>query len=339
MAEKAGLRIRAEKPFYDVIIVGGGPAGLSAAVYASADGLKVLLIERQAPGGQAGNSPKIENFLGFPSGISGSELTRRAVTQARRFGTEILTTQAVSRITSTGNTKTVVFADGSEVSAKMVLIATGAWFRTLNLPDCERWQGAGIYYGAAHTEAINYRDQDVIVIGGANSAAQGMLFLSRYARKVTVLIRGSDADWSQYLDQSIRSNEKIELRFNAEVVEIHGEDKIQEVVIHDRQDDTTQNLPAAAIFVFIGQKPQSDFVTDLVLRTESGHIMTGLDLIQDGKRPPGWTLKRDPLMLETSVPGIFAAGDVRNGTKHGVAAASGDGDAAVSLFWQYLSTI
>jgi thioredoxin reductase (NADPH) len=154
-----------------------------------------------------------------------------------------------------------------------------------------------------------------------------------------VLIRGSDGDWSQYLDESIRSNEKIELRFNTELVEIHGEDKIQEVVIRDRQNGTTHNLPAAAIFVFIGQKPQSDFVADLVVRTESGHIMTGLDLIQDGKRPPGWTLNRDPMMLETNVPGIFAAGDVRNGTKHGVAAASGDGDAAVTLFWQYLSTI
>ena len=233
----------------------------------------------------------------------------------------------------------MTFADGSEVSAKIVLIATGAWFRTLDLPGSERWQGAGIYYGAAHTEAANYRDQDVIVIGGANSAAQAMLFLSKYAHKVTVLIRGSDPDWSQYLDQAIRSNEKIELRFNTELVEIHGEDTIQEVVIRDRKDNSRQNLPAAAIFVFIGQKPQSDFVADLVLRTESGHILTGLDLVQDGKRPPGWPLNRDPLMLETSVPGIFAAGDVRNGTKHGVAAASGDGDAAVSLFWQYLSTI
>ena len=166
-----------------------------------------------------------------------------------------------------------------------------------------------------------------------------MLFLSKYAHKVTVLIRGDDPDWSQYLDQAIRSNEKIELKFNSELVEIHGEDTIREVVIRNREGNTLQKLPAAAIFVFIGQKPQSDFVADLVLRTSSGHILTGLDLVQDGKRPPGWGLNRDPLMLETSVPGIFAAGDVRNGTKHGVAAASGDGDAAVSLFWQYLSTI
>ena len=339
LAQKVGLRVRAEKPFYDVIIIGAGPAGLSAAVYASADGLKVLLIERQAPGGQAGNSPKIENFLGFPSGISGGELTRRAVTQARRFGTEILTTLSVAGIRVEGNTKIVSLNDGSEVSAKIVLIATGAWFRMLDLPGIERWQGAGVYYGAAHTEAANYRDEDVIVIGGANAAAQGMLFLSKYARKVTVLIRSSDPDWSQYLDVAIRANEKIEVLFNSELVEIRGDDKMREVAVQDSRNGETRCIPARAVFVFIGQRPQSDFVANLVLRTESGHILTGLDLVKDGKRPPDWPLNRDPLMLETSVPGIFAAGDVRNGTKHGVAAATGDGDAAVSLFWQYLSTI
>jgi thioredoxin reductase (NADPH) len=339
LAEKIGLRTHAEKPFYDVIIIGGGPAGLSAAVYASADGLKTLLIERQAPGGQAGNSPKIENFLGFPNGISGTELTRRAVTQARRFETEILTTQSVTALRSEGNTKTVTLSDGSEISARIVLIATGAWFRTLQIPEIERWQGAGVYYGAAHTEAANYRDQPVVVIGGANSAAQGMLFLARYASKVTVLIRGDSPDWSQYLDLAIRGNEKIELRLHSEVVEIHGEQSIHEVLVRNKQTSAEECLPAAAVFVFIGQKPQSEFVAGLVQRAASGHILTGLDLVRDGKRPAGWTLARDPLMLETSVPGIFAAGDVRNGAKHGVAAATGDGDAAVSLFWQYLSTI
>lgn len=339
VAEKVGLRTQAENPFYDVIIIGGGPAGLSAAVYASADGLKVLLIERQAPGGQAGNSPKIENFLGFPSGISGSELTRRAVTQARRFGTEILTTQPVTGIKVEGNTKIVCMGDGSEINAKIVLIATGAWFRTLNLPGIERWNGAGVYYGAAHTEAAYYKDQDVIIVGGANSAAQGMLFLSRYAHKVTVLIRGSDPDWSQYLDTAIRTNPKIEVLFNHEITEIHGENDIQEITLKNSQTHETRRIPAWGIFVFIGQKPQSDFVSNLVMRTDRGHILTGLDLLKDGKRPPSWPLDRDPFMLETSVPGIFAAGDVRNGTKHGVAAATGDGDAAVSLFWEYLSTI
>ena len=339
LAEKAGLRTRAERPFYDVIIIGGGPAGLSAAVYGSADGLRMLLIERQAPGGQAGNSPKIENFLGFPSGISGKELTRRAVTQARRFGAEMLASQTVAAIRSEGNTKTVTLADGSELSAKIVLIATGAWFRTLDLPGIQRWNGAGVYYGAAHTEAANYKDQDVIVIGAGNAAAQGMLFLSKYARKVTVIIRGPDPDWSQYLDVAIQADPKIEILYHSDLAEIHGESKMNEVVIQNNQSGERRSLPAAAVFVFIGQKPQSDFVADLVMRSESGHILTGLDLVKDGKRPPNWPLNRDPLLLETSVPGIFAAGDVRNGTKHGVAAAAGDGDAAVSLFWQYLATI
>ena len=339
VAEKAGLRTRPELPFYDVIIIGSGPGGLSAAVYASADGLNVLLIERHAPGGQAGNSPKIENFLGFPSGISGNDLTRRAVTQARRFGAEILTAQAVAGLRSEGNIKIVTLPDGTELSSKIVLIATGAWFRLLERPGIERWNGAGVYYGAAHTEAANCRDEDVIVIGAGNAAAQGMLFLSKYARQVTVLIRAAEPTWSKYLDVAIRADEKIALLFNTELVEARGEDKLREVVLQNDQSGQLRSVPAAAIFVFIGQKPQSDFVADLVLRTESGHILTGLDLVKDGERPLHWPLKRDPLLLETNVPGIFAAGDVRNGTKHGVAAATGDGNAAVSMFWQYLATV
>ncbi len=339
LAEKTGLRTKAENPFYDVVIIGAGPAGISAAVYASFDGLKVLLVERQAPGGQAGNSPKIENFLGFPSGISGGELTRRAIAQAKRFGAEILSTQRVQCIKTEGNTRIVVLGDGTNISAKMVLIATGAWFRTLTLPGIERWNGAGVYYGAAHTEAANYMDQDIIVIGAGNAAAQAILFLSKFARKVSVLIRSNDTDWSQYLDRSIRLNEKVTLLFHHEITGIQGEAKMEAVEVKDRESGETKVMPAAAVFVFIGQKVQSDFVADLVMRAPSGHILTGLDLVRDGKRPATWPLDRDPLLLETSVPGIFAAGDVRNGTKHGVAAAVGDGDAAVSLFWQYLSTI
>ena len=339
VAEKVGLRTRATQPFYDVIIIGAGPAGLSTAVFASAGGVKVLLIERQAPGGQAGNSPKIENFLGFPSGISGGELTRRAVTQARRFGTEMLTTQAVTGVRSEDKARIVTLADGSEVAAKMVVISTGAWFRVLDLPGVERWHSVGVYYGAAHTEAANYQGQDVVVIGAANAAAQAILFLSKYVRRVTVLIRGSQPTWSKYLDPPIRADEKIELRLNAELCEIHGDDRISEVVVKDVRTGETTALPAAAVFVFIGQQPQSEFVGDLLQRSESGHILTGLDLLRDWKRPSGWPLNRDPLMLESSVPGIFAVGDVRNGIKHGVAAATGDGNAAVAMFWQYLSTV
>ena len=329
VAEQTGLSVRAERPFYDVVIVGGGPAGLSAAVMASADGLKVLLIERSAPGGQAGNSPKIENFLGFPSGISGSDLTRRAVTQARRFGTEILTTQGVTAVRNDPNTKVVTLADGSEVSAKIVLIATGAWFRTLDLPDIARWNGAGVYYGAAHTEAANYQGRPVIVVGAANSAAQGILFLSRYASKVTVLIRRDEPGWSHYLDVAIRAAANVELAFHTELTAVHGDEQIREVVTCNNESGEEQTRPAAAVFVFIGQKPQSDFVADLVECSPSGHILTGLDLVRNGKQPKHWPLTRDPLLLETSVPGVFAAGDVRNGTKHGVAAATGDGNAAV----------
>lgn len=339
LAEKVGLRTSPELPFYDVAIIGSGPGGLSAAVYGSADGLKVLLAERHAPGGQAGNSPKIENFLGFPSGISGGDLTRRAVTQAKRFGAEILTTQEVTKIRVDEDVKIVTFADGSEISARIVLIATGAWFRLLELPGIDKWNGAGIYYGAAHTEAANCIDQDLVIIGAGNAAAQGLLFLSRYAKHIRVLIRGDETSWSNYLDVAIRADKKIELIFNSELVEVCGADRVETAVIKNHKTGESEEIPAQALFVFIGQKPQSEFVDGLVRRSESGHILTGLDLIQEGQRPPEWPLKRDPFLLETSVPGIFAAGDVRNGTKHGVAAATGDGNAAVSNFWQYLATV
>lgn len=338
VADKCGLRTRASRPFYDAVIIGGGPAGLSASVYASSDGLKVLLIERQAPGGQAGNSPKIENYLGFPAGISGADLTRRAVSQAQRFGAEILTTRAVTGLRAEGQTRIVTLDDGSEIASKIVLIATGQWFRTLPLPGVEKWHGAGVYYGAAHTEAANYADKDAIVIGGANSAAQGMLFLARYARSVTVLIR-SQPDWSNYLDNAIHTHPRIKLLERHELREIIGGEHIERVCIENNQTGQRQELPASAIFVFIGQKPQSDFVKGALQLTPDGHIMTGLSLIQNGKRPEGWALDRDPFMLETSMPGVFAAGDVRNGTRHGVASGVGDGNAAVSLFWQYLATI
>jgi thioredoxin reductase (NADPH) len=219
-----------------------------------------------------------------------------------------------------------------------VLIATGAWFRTLDVPGTEKWGGAGVYYGAAHVEASNYRDQPVVVVGGANSAAQGLLYLRRFASSVTVLIRGEAPTWSRYLDVAIRASDKISICFNTELTEVRGDDRIREVAVKSNKTGQASTLPAAAVFVFIGQEPQTDFVPDGVLKSPSGHILTGLDLVGDGKRPAGWPLERDPLILETSVPSVFAAGDVRNGTKHGVAAATGDGNAAVSRFWQYLST-
>ena len=339
IADKNGLRTHAERKVYDVIIVGGGPGGLSAAVYAGADGLKVLLIERQAPGGQAGNSPKIENYLGFPTGISGSDLTRRAVTQARRFGAEILSTQAVTGLRAEGGLRIVILADGSEVSGKIVLIATGAWFNTLPIANAARFNGAGIFYGAAHTEGAYYLDKQVVVVGAANSAAQGMLYLARFAHTVTVLIRGTKPTWSGYLNTAIRQHAKIQLHFESEVTDVHGAQTLERVSVRDRRDGSIREIEAEAMFVFIGQKPQSAWLTGTVALSPSGHILTGYDLLQDGKRPSGWMPQRDPMPLETSIPGVFAAGDVRNGTKHGVSAATGDGNAAVSMFWQYLSTM
>jgi thioredoxin reductase (NADPH) len=339
VARASGLRTQPSRPFYDVVILGAGPAGLSAAVTASADGLGVLVVERQAPGGQAGNSPRIENFLGFPSGVSGADLTRRAVMQARRFGAEILATRAATGIRPEGNTRIVVLDDGSEVACKIVLISTGAWFRTLDAPEFQKWTGAGVFYGSAQTEAANYQDRDVVVVGAANSAAQGVLHLRRFARSVTVLIRGDAPTWSKYLDVDIREADNIHLLEQTELAGLEGDQEIEAVVAHRTGDGAEIRLPGAALFIFIGQEPQSDFVANLVERTEDGFVLTGIDLLRDGKRPNGWTLERDPLALETNVPGVFAAGDVRNGAKHGVAAATGEGNAAVALFWQYLSTI
>ncbi|MBI3360841.1 MAG: FAD-dependent oxidoreductase [Chloroflexi bacterium] len=339
LAAKVGLKTQAALPFYDLVIVGGGPAGLAAAVYGSSDGLKCLLIERQAPGGQAGNSPKIENYMGFPQGLSGGDLARRAVTQARRFGTEIISAQAASKVRVQDKYRVVAMADGSEVSCHVVLIATGASFHTLDCPGAAELAGAGVYYGAAHTEAFYYKDQDVFVIGGANSAAQGAIFLTRFARKVTVMIRGAELTASQYLVDEIKANEKIEIVPHAEIVELHGQGRLEETVIKNNATGEMKTLPGAAMFVFIGARPHSDVVSGLVMCDEKGAILTGPDLTKDGKRPRGWPLDRDPFILETNVPGIFAAGDVRHGSNSRVASAAGEGGMAVALTWQYLKTI
>ncbi len=339
LAEKVGLQTRAAQPFYDLVIVGAGPAGLAAAVYASSDGLHCLIVERQAPGGQAGRSPKIENYLGFPAGLSGGDLARRAVAQARRFGAELLSAQEAVRVHTQDIYRVVTLLDGTQINCHAVLLASGASFNILKMPGAAELTGAGVYYGAAHTEAAYYGGQDVFVVGGANSAAQGALFLSRFARKVTVLIRGPAPTASQYLVDAMRADEKIELRVNADLLEVHGQGKLDAVTIMDNLTNQPHTLSGAALFVFIGVKPQSDLVADLVLRDPKGYILTGPDLMQEGKRPKGWPLDRDPYMLETSVPGIFAAGDVRYGTNHRVASATGDGGIAVAMIHQYLRTL
>jgi thioredoxin reductase (NADPH) len=341
LAEKTGFKTKASLPFYDLVIIGAGPAGLAAAVYAASNGIRCLIIEKQAPGGQAGNSPKIENYLGFPSGLSGMDLARRAITQVKRFGAEIITTQSVASIRVQDSYRVTSLADGSEISSKAILIATGARFRRLELPGIDELIGAGVYYGAAYTEAINYTDQPVVVVGGANSAGQGAMYLSRFASKVTQLIRSpAGPTMSRYLIDAELANPKIEHLLQTELVEIRGKPgKIECVVVRNNKTNETQTLPMAAVFIFIGAVPQSDFVRDLVAVDANGFVLTGADLLKDGKRPKGWPLDRDPMILETSVPGIFAAGDVRLGTTHRVATATGEGGIAVGAIEAYLNTL
>ena len=339
LADKVGLQTKAELPFYDIIIVGSGPAGLASAVYAGSEGYSCLVIERAAPGGQAGSSPKIENYLGFPSGISGDDLTRRAVSQAKRFGVEILSAQQAVKVEVRDEYRIVTLADGTELSCHAVLIATGASFHTLKMPGGDKLTGAGIYYGAAYTEAMNYKDKNVFVVGGANSAAQGALYLTRFARKVTVLIRGPRPTASKYLVDAMEENEKLELMLNTDLVELKGETSLEQIVVHNTVTDETTTFDVNALFVFIGVRPQSSLVADLVKRNEKGYIYTGTDLIVDKNPPQGWTLERAPFLLETSVPGVFAAGDVRYGTNHRVASAAGEGAIAFALMKEYLKSL
>ncbi len=336
-----GLRTQASQPFYDLIIVGGGPAGLGAGVYGGSEGLRTAMIERAATGGQAGTSGMIENYLGFPRGLSGADLARRATAQAIRFGTEIITAQEVTRVRVEDPYRVAVLGDGTELTCKAICIATGVTVSNLDVPGIDALTGAGVYYGAAVTEAANYRDQSVYIIGGANSAGMGATFFSRYASQVTMLVRGPslEAEMSQYLVDQINGTENIDVLVRNEVVEVHGEDRLEALTIKNNETGETSKLTAAAMFIFIGAVPRSEPVADLVQLDEDGFILTGDDLMRDGRRPTGWTLKRDPLLHETNVPGIFAAGDVRHGTTRRVATAVGQGALTVSLVHQYLKTV
>lgn len=340
LADKVGMRTRAESPLYDIIIVGAGPSGLAAAVYGASEGQRILMLEKGVPGGQAGNSPKIENYLGFPAGLSGMDLARRAITQAKRFGAEILEAQEAVEIRMQDPYRVVKLADGSEVTGKSILISTGAAFNRLDIPGANELIGAGVYYGAAYTEAIYYKDVPVFVVGGANSAGQGAMYLSRFASKVTMIIR-RDTQWSsKYLRDAEEANPKIERLFSTEVIEVVGKPgKMDHIVIYNNKTKEKKDLAGSAMFVFIGARPNSDLVKDLVVADDKGFILTGADLLKEGKRPKGWTLDRDPFMLETSVPGIFAAGDVRLGTNHRIASATGEGGIAIAAIQQYLSTL
>lgn len=341
IAEKIGLKIRAERPFYDLAIVGGGPAGLAAAVYGASEGLTTVMIERQAPGGQAGSSSRIENYLGFPVGLSGGDLARRGVTQAKRFGVEILTPQEVNGIRVENPYRIVKLADGSEISCHALLIATGVSYRKLDVPGMDRLCGAGVYYGAAMTEAIACSGEEVYVVGGANSAGQAAMHFSKYAHRVTMLVRGDSLtkSMSQYLIDQIAATPNIRVLTHSSVVEVKGESSLEAIAIANTQTGEKQILPATSLFIFIGAKPQTDWLDGLVERDPQGFILTGPVLMRDGQRPRGWTLERDPFLLETNVPGIFVAGDVRYGSIKRVASGVGEGSIVVQFIHQYLSKV
>ena len=341
LADKLGLRVRPENPFYDLVIVGGGPAGLAAAVYGASEGLRTVLIEMEAPGGQAGMSSRIENYLGFPSGLSGGDLARRAVAQARRFGVEILTPQQVTGVRVEGPSRTVKLAAGNDVGCKVLLIATGVYYRKLNVPGAERLQGCGIYYGSAITEGVSSKDEDVYIIGGANSAGQAAMYFSKFARRVVMLVRGASlsASMSQYLIDQIKKTPNIVVQTRAQVLEVIGENHLEALSIHCADTGNTEKVPANLLSVFIGAEPNTEWLAGVVERDERGFILTGAALMRDGKLPQGWPLERDPFWTETSVPGIFAAGDVRHGSVKRVASGVGEGSIAVQFVHQYLSEV
>jgi thioredoxin reductase (NADPH) len=299
------------------------------------------MIERQATGGQAGTSSRIENYLGFPKGLSGADLARRATAQAQRLGAEILTARDAVKIRAEDPYRYVTLGDGTELGCRALVIATGVSVRRLTAPGVEKLNGAGVYYGAALTEAAFYRDQPVFVAGGANSAGQGAMFFSRYASKVTMLVRAGalEKGMSQYLVDQIAGTENIDVWLRTEVLEAHGKDRLETLTIKNSATGEIQTVPAAALFLFIGAVAHTDLVADVVERNHAGFIRTGQDLLRGGRRPKDWRLKRAPYLLETSVPGIFAAGDVRQGAVRRVATAVGEGAMAISFVHQYLKTV
>lgn len=341
IAERIGLKTQAERPFYDLVIVGGGPSGLAAAVYGASEGLSTVMIEREAPGGQAGSSSRIENYLGFPVGLSGADLARRAVTQAKRFGVELLSPQEVVGVRVQDPYRVVQLADGNEISCHALLIASGVSYRKLDVPGMERLYGAGVYYGAAMTEAIACSGEDVYLVGGANSAGQAAMYFSKYAGRVVILVRGESLtkSMSQYLIDQIEATENIEVRTYATVQEVKGDTNLEALVIADVRTGATETVRATSLFIFIGASPRTDWLDGTIARDKQGFVLTGSDLISEGKRPRGWSLERDPFLLETSVPGIFAAGDVRYGSVKRVASGVGEGAIAVQFIHRYLSKV
>ena len=340
VAQKVGMRTRAQTDFYDLAIIGGGPAGLAAAVYGASEGLHTVIIEREAPGGQAGMSSRIENYLGFPMGLSGGDLARRAVVQAQRFGVEILSQEAIG-VRSEGPYRIIRFGDNNEISCHALMIATGVQWRRLEAPGIDRLQGAGVYYGGGATEALSCKGEIVYVVGGANSAGQAAMNFSKYADRAVILVRGSSlaSTMSQYLIDQIKATPNIQLWTHASVAEVHGESHLEEISVLCSDTNKVERVPASAMFIIIGALPRTDWLTNVVERDERGFILTGPDLIRDGQRPKGWGLDRDPFLLETNVPGLFAVGDVRHGSVKRVASGVGEGSVAVQFIHQYLSKV
>jgi len=341
VAQKVGLRTRAQTNFYDLAIVGGGPAGLAAAVYGASEGLHTVMIESEAPGGQAGMSSRIENYLGFPMGLSGGDLARRAVAQAQRFGVEILAPQDAVAVRTEGSYRMIKLGDGNEISCHALMIATGVQWRRLEAPGIDRLQGAGVYYGGGSTEALSCRGEIVYVVGGANSAGQAAMNFAKYADRVVIVVRGSSlsSTMSQYLIDQIKETSNIQIWPHASVFEVHGETHLEEISFHCSDTGKIERVPAGSMFIFIGALPRTDWLADLVERDDRGFILTGPDLIRDGQRPKGWALERDPFLLETNVPGLFAVGDVRHGSVKRVASGVGEGSVAVQFIHQYLSKV
>src|SRR5246500_5557617 len=333
VAQKVGLRTRAKTSFYDLAIIGGGPAGLAAAVYGASEGLHTVMIEKEAPGGQAGMSARIENYLGFPIGLSGGDLARRAVVQAQRFGVEILSPLEAVSVRTEGSYRFLKLGDGNEISCHALMIATGVQWRRLEAPGVDRMQGAGVYYGGGSTEALSCKGEIIYVVGGANSAGQAAMNFAKYADRVVIAVRGdslSSTMW-QYLIDQVKETPNIQIWPHASVSEVHGETHLEEISFLCSDTNKVERGASTAMFIFIGALPRTEWLANVVERDERGFILTGPDLIRDGQRPKGWKLDRDPFLLETNVPGLFAVGDVRHGSVKRVASGVGEGSVAVQF--------
>ena len=340
VAQKVGLQTQAQTDFYDLVIIGGGPAGLAGAVYGASEGLSTVLVEREAPGGQAGQSSRIENYLGFPTGVTGADLTGRASTQAQRLGAEVLTVREVATLEARGPARVVVMSDGTELAAHALLIATGVSWRKLDVPGAGELAGKGVYYGAARSEAVACSGEEVFVVGGANSAGQAAVHLAGYAAKVTILYRGDDlaTSMSQYLIEQLEKLANVEVRLRTQVTAIHGDDSVEAITING-----SERASGTSLFIFIGASPRTDWLDGVLARDPRGFVLAGPDVraaaMLGGAGAPPWPLQREPFLLESSMPGVFVAGDVRHQSIKRVASAVGDGSMSVQFVHQYLGEL